>query len=244
MIIEAFNLIYFSLLILTICLTILLTYLFKDKSEKAKKTLIVSMGVFDVVFFIIYKIWLSVDLETFNIWNELPFQLCNINMFLIPIGVLLNNKPLKAFGFYVAPLAALMAITFPEHDFHGNSILLFRNIGFYGTHLIIIIMGILICSLGFLKPKLSNIKSLLIGTVILSLGAFLLNLLLFALTNVETNYFFTMNTADISILNLFYNLIPIKYLYLLPSMVILIVYVLIINGGQKLLEIIKNKAEE
>ena len=242
MIIRQFNLVYFSLILIMALAIILLSIIYKGKTQRQKDLFIIVIGIFNIVFFIIYKICLYFDDYEFVIWDELPLQLCNINMFIIPIAVMLKNKYLLSFGFYVAPLAAIMAITFPELDFTNNSIFLMRNIGFYGTHMIIVIIGILLVTFGYLKPNIKDIGYLVIPTIILSLCAFLINILLFKVTGFETNYFFTMNTANISLLNIFYNLIPIKYLYLLPAMGILIAYVLIINGCFKLFK--KNKYKE
>jgi uncharacterized membrane protein YwaF len=213
--------------------------IFKNKSKKAKDILIISIGVFDVLLFIVYKIFLSKDGYDFNIWKELPLQLCNINMFLIPLSVILNNKYLKSFGFYVGPLAAIMAMSFPEAGFYDNSIFLMRNVGFYGTHAIIVVMGVLLLTLGYIKLSFKDIINLLIITVILSLSIFVVNIILFKLTGVETNYFFTMNPSTVSLLHLFYKLIPIKYLYLLPAAGILIVYVVVINSIKLVIDKIK-----
>ena len=234
MIIDAFNLVYFMLLILIAVSVVVISIIFRNKDEKTKDIFIYSIGAFNIILFIVYKIFLSQDGYDFNIWKELPLQLCNINMFIIPLAVLLKNKYLLSFGFYVAPLAALMAMTFPEHGFTGNSIFLMRNIGFYGTHVIIIVMGILLITFGYIKTSFKDVIYLIPITLVLGLFAFIVNLVLFAVTKVETNYFFTMNTSDISILNLFYNLIPVKFLYLLPAMLILVAYVCAFNGIKKL----------
>jgi hypothetical protein len=230
MIIKTFNLTYFLFLFLILLITVILSILFKNKSQKAKDTLIISVGVFNVLLFIVYKYFLSIDGYDFVIWKEFPLQLCNINMFIIPLGVILNNKYLKTFGFYVGPLAALMAITFPEEGFTDNSILLMRNVGFYGTHGIIVIMGLLLLTLNYIELKFKDIISLLAITIPLSLSISFVNMLFYKFTGVETNYFFTMHPSTVSLLHLFYNLIPIKYLYLLPAAGILIVYVIIINS--------------
>lgn len=239
MIIKPFNYVYFLLLILIALSITVLTIIFKNKSKKAKDILIICIGVFDILLFLVYKICLSQDGYDFVIWKELPLHLCNINMFLIPISVILNNKYLKSFGFYVAPLGAVMALSFPEVGFYDNSIFLMRNVGYYGTHAIIIIMGVLLLTLGYLKLSFKDIFNLLIIAVILSLAIFVVNIIFFKLIGVETNYFYTMNPNSISILNLFYSWIPIKYLYLLPAAVILVGYVSILNSVKVIINKIK-----
>ena len=240
MIIKQFNFIYFLILFIIALSIVFISIFFKNKNQKQKDILMISLGIFNILFFLVYKICLSQDDYEFIIWKELPLQLCNINMFIIPLAVIFKNKYLVSFGFYVAPLAAIMAITFPELAFTNNSIFLMRNIGFYGTHSIIVIMGIMLFPLGYIKPNVKDVISLIIPTIILSLFAFLINIMFYALTGVETNYFFTMHTSDISLLNLFYKLIPVKYVYLIPALGILVTYVLIFNGTLSIIKKIKN----
>lgn len=234
MIISTFNYVYFLLLLTIALITIILYLLFKNKSKKTKDRLIIGIGIFNIILFLIYKICLSQDDYDFVIWNELPLHLCNINMFIIPLSIILNNKSMKIFGFYVGPLAAIMAITFPEAEFTNNSIFLMRNIGFYGTHGIIAIMGLSLLTLGYVELKFKDFINLLTITVPLSLFIFGVNIIFYKITGYETNYFFTMNPSSVSLLHIFYNFIPIKYLYLLPAMGILGVYVIIINLFNKI----------
>lgn len=122
-----------------------------------------------------------------------------------------------------------MALIFPDINFINNDIFMLRNIGYYGTHIIIFAMGLMIAPLGYVKPSINNIKVLLISAVAFSLGAFIINLLLRSATGVDVNYFYAMDPKGISILVLFWKLIPIKYLYLLPAIVILIAYMFIVD---------------
>ena len=122
-----------------------------------------------------------------------------------------------------------MALMFPQLDFINNNVFMLRNIGFYGTHIIIFAMGLMLAPLGYIEPKMKNIPVLLISAVIFSLGAFVVNILLGLTTGVDVNYFYVMNPEGISILELFWSLIPVKYLYLLPAALILTVYVLIVD---------------
>jgi uncharacterized membrane protein YwaF len=63
-------------------------------------------------------------------------------MMLIPIAVATKSRPLMSFGFFMAPLGALMALLSPAVGFDGYSIWLPRMLGFYGTHFMIIIEGL------------------------------------------------------------------------------------------------------
>ncbi len=231
MIIRPFNLVHITVLLIAIALTITASLLFQKKEQKRKDYIMLGLAIFNILFFIIYKIWLANDntYEGFSIWKELPLQLCNINMFLIPLGIIFKNKYLLTFSFYIAPLGALMALLFPDINFINNNIFMLRNIGFYGTHIIIFAMGMMLAPLGYVEPKIKNIPILLLSAAVLSLGAFIINILLTLATGVDVNYFYAMDPSGISILELFWSLIPVKYLYLLPAVLILSVYVVIVD---------------
>lgn len=240
LIMAPFNGLYFICWGITIALIVAIGLIFKDKSEKAKTVFIVSFCLFTAVLFFIYKGFLSVDkdflnktvpkLTKFNWFNELPLQLCNINMFLIPIGVLTKKRGIMGFSFFLAPLGASMALFFPEAAFVGEPLLLPRMLGYYVTHYFIVISGISLATLGFFRPKFKDFPRVFLTLISLSFFIHCINLILRA-TGLCTyaNYFFTMDDAGISILALFHKFIKVPYLYMLPSLLILAVYMAIIS---------------
>lgn len=251
MIINRLNYVYFIILGITIMLILLLWLLLRKKSEKVKSIVIASMCIFDIVFFFVYKYWLSIDpkflelagLTKFNWWNELPLQLCNISLFLIPIGVLTNNKFLKSYCFYITPLGALMAITFPEPAFVNDSVFALRNIGFYGTHMILIISGMSLLTLKLYKPSYKEIWLPTLVTLCLALIMFGVNTILRNTVCPEANYFFTYK-CDVPLLSTFYKIIPVPMLYLLLSVFILVPYCLLITFIYNLYYKIKDKVHK
>lgn len=198
--------------------------------------MIICLCIFNIVFFFIYKGFLSIDkdflkinnLENFNWWSELPLQLCNINMFIIPIALFTNKKFLMGFSFYIAPLGAIIALLFPEPAFTGYNIFLMRNIGFYLTHGLLIVLGISLCIFGFFKPNFKMIPKILLTLFILSLFMHGINTILRQTVCPHANYFFTYPT-EISISKLFYSWLPIPYLYQIFGVAIFGIYTFIIT---------------
>ncbi|MBE6764791.1 MAG: hypothetical protein E7546_02780 [Ruminococcaceae bacterium] len=247
MIIDTFNGVYFALLALTAVITVVLSLALRNKSETVKKWTIIGICIFDILFFCVYKYGLSVDKEyleltgqqTMNWFSELPLHLCNINMFLIPISLLTKKRSLLGFCFTVAPLGALLALTFPSVGFGGYDIFLFRNIGFYGTHILIIISAICIATLGFFRPTFKDIPGVMLFLLVLSAAIFGVNNILIATGLCEqANYFYTMGPDGISILEMFWSIIPVKFVYLAVfGVVILGIYLLVMalffNLGKK-----------
>lgn len=247
MILETFHPLHLSLLAVTVLLPFALHFLFRKKSEVWKTNFLIVLCAVNLLIFFVYKAFLSVDAEflridgaeRFNWLNELPIQLCNINLFLIPIGLLTKKRFLLGFSFIIAPLGAMMALLFPEPAFHGFSLLVPRILGFYLTHALIFVCGMCLATLGFYRPAVRDFPGIVASFFVISVGAHLVNLLLRATALCDrANYFFTYG-ADISILNLFWRWIPYPFFYELPSLVILLFYMALVYAVFWLLERLK-----
>ena len=231
-----FNDTFFICILFCLLIFLTITFFFKDKSEKTRKIVLLSYCGLNLILFIIYKINLSTNPATlvdkgyvFNIWEELPLHLCNISLFLVPISVLINNKKLLSYGFYIAPLGAIMAVCFPDPSFIGESIFEFYNIGYYFTHLNIVIVGLLLVSLKLFNPTFKQLLFLNIYAGCIGVSMHFVNLLLRTLTSADVNYFYTMNTAGISLLDLFWSIIPVPLLYLVFALAILNAYAALVT---------------
>ena len=220
---------------------VIASLLLRSKSEKVRRAVIVIACLLTTVGFFVYKYFLSIDAEFdaatastggFNWWGELPLQLCNINMLLIPIAVLTNKRPLLSFCFFVGPRGALMAICMPGTGFDGYSILLPRMLGYYGTHFMIIIEALSLATFGLYRPKFRDLPGTAATVFLVALAIFGVNLLLrVSGLHPHANYFFSVETEGNFLLEIFYRWIPYPFLYLLPSIVILLAYMSIITAG-------------
>lgn len=224
-----------------IVLLIVVSLIMRKRSEKAKRALIAVTCILTFIGFFAYKFFISIDKEYdaitqnmggFNWWGELPLHLCNINLILIPIAVITMKKPLLSFCFFVAPIGALMALLMPANGFSGYSILLPRMIGFYGIHFIIIVMALSIVTFGLYRPKFRDLPLTLVTLLLVALVVFGINML-FRATGLhpKANYFFSVETEGNFLLEIFHKWIPVPFLYLLPSVLILAPYMLLITLG-------------
>ena len=238
-VIRPFNGVFCAVFAVFILVLIVASLIVRNKSEKTKKAVIVTACVLTLIGFFVYKFYLSLDPEFdrltqsmggFNWWGELPLQLCNINMLLIPVAVLTGKKPLLFFCFFVGPLAALMAVVMPGMGFDGFSLLLPRMIGYYGTHFAIIIEALAIVTFGLYRPRFRDLPGTCLTLFFVSLGTFLINMILrWTGLHPKANYFFSVETEGNFLLEIFHNWIPVPFLYLMPCIVILLVYMAIIT---------------
>lgn len=237
MIIRPFNAAYLLLLAFAAGAVVLLWALLRGRSERCRAAVLIALCAVNIIGFFVYKGFLSRDvqflqasgLDRFNWFNELPLQLCNINMFLIPIGILTHRRSLLGFAFFVAPLGALMALVFPEAAFSGYSLWTPRIFGFYFTHMLIIICGLSLTTLGFYRPRLKDLPGVTGALLTTAFAAFLVDLLLRHTVCPLANYFFVYGgDVDISILNLFWKWLPVPFLYEMPALLILVGYMALI----------------
>ncbi len=249
LIMRPFNALFCAIFAAFILILVIVSLILRGKSERTKQIVLVAACAFTVVCFIVYKYFLSLDTEYdreiaslggFNWWNELPLHLCNINMLLIPIAVLCKKRTLLCFSFFLGPLGALMALVMPGIGFSGFSLLLPRMLGYYGTHFMLVIEGLAIVTFGFLRPKFSDIPRTVLAAFAIAFVVFLINVLLRRTgLSPQANYFFSIDTEGNFLLDLFRSWIPVPFLYLLPSVLILVPYMALVIGGFALAERIK-----
>ena len=236
---HPFNALYITVFGAFILLLVLLSLILRGKSEKVKSAVLLGLCFLTLVGFVLYKAFMSRDgsyalltaeMGGFNWWGELPLQLCNINMLLIPFAVLKKNRPVMSFAFFVAPLGALMALIMPANGFDGYPLLLPRMLGYYGTHFMILVEGLALAAFGLYRPRFRDFPGALLTILLVALAAFLINLLLrWTGLHPKANYFYSVETEGNFLLEIFHRLIPIPFLYLIPSYVILLPYMFLVT---------------
>jgi uncharacterized membrane protein YwaF len=255
LIIRPFNAVFCCILGVLILILIIASIALRKKSIETRKKVLVIASILTLIGFVIYKIALSQDPEFdelrkglgmggFNWWGELPLQLCNINMILIPIAVLLDKRELLAFCFFVGPLGAMMALSMPGVEFNGFSILLPRMLGYYGTHFLIVIEGLAVATFGLYKPKFRDLPKIVLTILIITFVIFMINMgMRWSGLYPNANYFYSVETEGNFVLELFHSFLPYPFLYLLPCVLILVPYMLVVTLGFYIGDRIKAKKE-
>ena len=253
-IMRPFNTLFLIVFAAFLALLILASLLLRGKSEKAKRTVLVAACLVTLVGYFLYKYLLSLDADYniitanmggFNWWGELPLQLCNINMILIPIAVMRRSRPLMCFGFFMAPLGALMALVMPGNGFSGYSLLLPRMLGYYGTHFMIVIEGLALVCFGLYRPKFRDLPRTVLAALLITLAIFGVNMLLrWSGLHPKANYFFSVETEGNFLLEIFHKWIPVPFLYLMPALLILLPYMALVTSGFAIADRVKAKKEK
>ena len=253
-IMRPFNPLFLAVSAIFIAILVIASLYLRGKSEETRRMVLVAACAVTFIGFFIYKYMLSLDAEFnaataamggFNWWGELPLQLCNISMIIIPIAVIKKSRPLMCFGFFIGPLGAFMALVIPGNGFNGYSLLLPRMLGYYGTHFMIVIAGWALVTFGLFRPRFSDLPKAALSLFLLALAIFGVNMLLrWSGLHPRANYFFTVETEGIGLLELFYKWIPVPFLYMLPCIVILLIYMAVVTGIFSLAEHFTGKEKE
>ena len=251
---HPFNGLFWAVFAAFLLLLTAASLLLRKKSEKTRCRVLIAACSLTFISFFFYKYALSVDAQYnlltagmggFNWWGELPLHLCNINMILIPIAVLRRSRPLMCFGFFLGPLGATMALLMPGTGFDGYSLLLPRMLGYYGIHFMIVVEGLAIVTFGLFRPRPGDLPKALLTILLVALAVFCVNLLLRATgLHPKANYFYSVETEGNSLLEIFHRWIPVPFLYLLPSFLILVPYMLVITLPFALAEKRRDKKNE
>ena len=250
-ILRSFGPLFFALLAFFILLLVVASLLVKGKSERTKVLVICITCWVTLIGFFFYKYALSLDEEFalltadmggFNWWGELPLQLCNINLIIIPIAVLTKKRPLLSFCFFVGPLGAFMAIMMPSMGFDGYSFFLPRMLGFYITHYVVMIASLAIGTFGLYRPKWSDLPRMGLALLVIGFIVFCFNLVLrYTGLHPKANYFFSVETEGNPLLEFFYRFLPYPFLYLIPNLLVLWGYAVPIVLGYQIADSIKKK---
>ena len=250
-IMRPFNALFCLCFAAFLLLLVLASLLLRRSSERTRRAVLVAACLVTLAGYFVYKYLLSLDADYnvitanmggFNWWGELPLQLCNINMILIPIAVLRRSRPLMCFSFFLGPLGALMALVMPGNGFDGYSLLLPRMLGYYGTHFMIVIEGLALVTFGLFRPRFRDLPRAVLAILLIALCVFGINMLLrWSGLHPKANYFFSVETEGNFLLEIFHSWIPYPFLYLLPAVGILVPYMLLVTLGFTLADRRKKK---
>ncbi|MDO4545211.1 MAG: YwaF family protein [Bacillota bacterium] len=247
--IELYNGVFFMMVATMTAVGILLWLLLRRlPQEKRRKGMLLLCAAL-IILFVVYRLLQSQDdryleyygLEVYNWWEALPLHLCYVSLFLMPLGIIKRWKVLLGFCFYITPLGAMMTLVFPDPLFVGCSLFEPSAFCFYLLHCLLAISGILLAPLGFFRPNFRAIWSSLALLFILAAIMHVVNRIMQHTVCPHANYFYTCDTVGISLLELFWNLIPIPWVYEIPILSIPFVYMMIITVPFILVDRYRNK---
>ena len=144
--IDDFNYLHRIVLYFSIIVPFLIFHALKDKSQEAKRFVMIFMSL--GLLWTYMRHWILTDLA--DPWNW-PLHLCNTAQFIIPLCLLFNMKKLFNFTLFINVLGAFLAMIMPNYD---GSALSNDTIHFWINHYPAFFMPLLLVALKiFERPK-------------------------------------------------------------------------------------------
>jgi len=243
MIIAPFNFTYCSVALFFVLFAAAFIMIFRNKPDKTRRYALAALYTAALVIFFAYKISLAFDTEyhnlitggTFTFLNELPLNLCNIILVTMPIAVLTMSRPLLAFNFFCSFAGPIAALIMPGNGFEAYSILLPRMMGYYVTHYIAFMAGVLLAALGIYRPKIKDILPATLILIAISIVVFGINILMRNTgANPYANYFYTVDPEGNFILEFFHNLVPVPYVFAFLALLLIEPIFFLVGGAYTL----------
>ena len=221
--IGPFTALWYVFLAITIGLIVLATVVYRKKERKEKLKFLEICGIGLFIYWLLYKVWLATakDFE-FVFWNELPLHLCNLSMPLAIIGARTDNRICQSICFFQVPIGAVLALIFPSEGFEMARFFTPQGLGYYGTHFLILALGIIIVTTGILKPEIKDVFTSCIALFGISVVVFGINLLMRATVYPEANYLYSFGLPGNFAADMAYSLLPVPLLWELPMFVVMI----------------------
>ena len=237
----SFGVVHITSLVLGVALIIGLYFLLKRFSQKTQ-TIVLGILSFAGIGAILFNLlaWGS-PLE------YLPLHLCSLNAMVLPFAVWTKNKTLNNL-LLLWGLGAFMALVVNQPDFEIFS---WTFAFYFFPHLLEIGIPVLMFCLKLVKRDMKCIVSTVCITLVVYTAIHFINVALnqYCLANeimnkageiVQVNYMYSIRPEN-PLLQLFYNLIPHSYWYMLLCVPVIVIYLTPIYGKQ-ILAALKKKA--
>ena len=226
---------YIALFLIQLLIAVIIGKKIRPLPDEKKRKIIfyIYLGVF--IFFCAYKLLLPLDKSYMDLYpklygefsylNEIPFNACNISIWMTCIAMKTNNKGLKGFCFFISCLGPLFALLLPIEGFQGESLLTIHVFGYYVSHFAALMIPVILILSRVYVPTFKAIPSAVLTTLVVDVCVFVLDTIL-RVTNLNpvANFMFCYYHDDNPILKLFYNwLNGIPLIYTLPCVIIMMV---------------------
>ena len=200
-------------------------FIFRNTTERTKTMALLGLSLFNIIIFTVNKFVMARTFEGFEILNELPLQLCNLNLILIPLALITKNKLLMSYIYYVATIAAIAAILFFDSRYDGYNVMTYTIFVYFFYHSVLVATPILCVMLGIFTPNRSYILKTILFLLSMATVMHGVNTVLRSTKwCTKANYFYTMGMPGNPVLELLMKLIPMPLVYFLPVAPILYGY--------------------
>lgn len=212
--------------------SVIVSYLiFRNKSEKAQRIFLYTICFINIGLFLIYKTDKAINHpEIFDFWADLPLQLCNMNLYLMPIALKTRSKTLYGYLVFVSLMAAALGIFSFDQAYIGRSPFDISVMCYFIDHVIIVDVAMCLVLFGYYKPN--KYENVVISMFIMFGFAMIMHSInvIFRATglSLNANYFVSYGQAGNFGTEILMKIINVPLLYMIPTACILLVAGLVI----------------
>lgn len=203
-----------------------LIFLLRKKDQKVIRTVLIILSSICCLIFMgrMFFGWEGSRIfEKGSKTTLLPLELCNINIFITLIALIVNKKFLNNYLYFVSLVGGIIPLlVFP--DVHmitsGRNIFHYMFFDYWIIHTHLVAIPIVMISCKLFTPSIKQIPWVLLTTLGIYFIAFLSSIILRNFESFKTaNYMYTMSHNNLPILKQLYSLIPIPFIYGLPLII-------------------------
>jgi len=198
-------------------------YSLRKSSQPIKRQALLIFALINLVFSITFHLAYMIDQppEGFPVFQNLPLHLCTLMTWLMPLAVWFDWKPLRAVVFFPGTIAGLAAL-FSAAPLYWQYGLFNLHTFFWVSHGFNAVIPFLLASLQLYRPRLKDAVLSALYLFILAMLVLPITLILRTWVDGGANYFYVFNPEGAAALDVFYNLIQIPVLYLVPLLILAI----------------------
>ncbi|HAR57320.1 MAG TPA: hypothetical protein DCR62_01005 [Acholeplasmatales bacterium] len=211
------------LLLIDVIYIFLLIFLLRKKSNQLKRKILLGLTIACCLIFAGRMFFGWEQSRIFNNGSKvtlLPIELCNINIIITLIALVINKKFLNNYMYYVTMIGGLIPLlVFPDCHMitQGNNLFHYMFLDFWFIHTNLVAIPIAMIAWGFFQPEKKQIPKVILTLVGIYLFAFLSSIILRNFDSFQTaNYMYSLRHNNLPILKQLYSIIPIPFVYGLP----------------------------
>ncbi|WP_125775268.1 YwaF family protein [Antribacter gilvus] len=222
-----------------VLLAVMLHLLLRHRPAVVRRRALLGMALANACFSLTFHVaYLTDPAVHFPLFQNLPLHLCTIvSVFLLPLAVRFDWRPLRAVVFFPGAVAGALALISCAPMYWGHPLLSLKTF-FFVAHALNAVLPALLASLGLYRPTVRDAVLSLGYTIVLALCVLPVTIALRTWVDPGANYFYVFDPEGAAILVLFHDLIGIPLVYELPVLLVvlpvLLLQVAVYRGGQRL----------
>lgn len=148
MTIEFYNIIHVFVLLFVVAFCIVFPLSIKKLSSKSKDKILLLLAIFNIMLYFI-KIAFIYKKPWFDIFDDLPLDICGINLFICLFAIIFKKEYLYNYLYFIGSLGGAAALLMPNGPFLNCN--LFEPVTFiyYLQHMILATFPIILIILGY-----------------------------------------------------------------------------------------------